>query len=318
MEDLWVDKYRPSSFEEVVGQEEAVKKLAAMAASGNVQHLLFSGPPGVGKTTCALILAHTVLGDTWSDNFMQLNASDDRKLQVIQTRVKEFARSKPINAKFKILFLDEADSLTTEAQQALRRMMEDYGENCRFIFSVNYQSEIIEPIQSRCVIVRFQALDKKDVFKLIDRIANAENLSISEDAKDALFAITRGDLRRLINLLQSLAMVNNNISAEMVYKSATRISIEKIDGIIKFALNGNFIEAKKIIDELLDLGISPYEILNALYNRISYDESVPIKKKIKLIEKIADADYRIINGATPLIQLEALIAFLSEDDRNSE
>lgn len=311
METLWVDKYRPKTFDEVVGQEDAVQKLKSMVASKSIQHLLFSGPPGVGKTTCALILAREALGENWQDNFMQLNASDDRKLSVIQTRVKEFARSMPINAKFKIIFLDEADSLTTEAQQALRRMMEDYGENCRFIFSVNYQSEIIEPIQSRCVVIRFKALDKNAVFQLIDRIAKGENLTVSEDAKEALYFATRGDLRRLINLMQSIAAISPEITPELVYKSVSKVNVEKVKEMLNNAVRGNYLDAKKILDELIDQGVSPSEIINSLYNYISFAD-LPPEKKIRAIEIIAEADYRIVSGATPLIQLDAILAKLAE------
>lgn len=311
MDTLWVDKYRPKSFDDVVGQEEAVRKLKAMAETKTVQHLLFSGPPGVGKTTCALILAKESLGENWQDNFMQLNASDDRKLITIQTKVKEFSRSKPLNASFKIIFLDEADSLTTEAQQALRRMMEDYGENCRFIFSVNYQSNIIEAIQSRCVIIRFKSLDKSAVFSLIDKISNSENLEIDEEAKEALFYSTMGDLRRLINLMQSIASVSKKITAELVYKSLSKINLDKIDKIFKSALSGDYVSSKKELDDIISQGVSPSEIINAMYNYV-INSDIPVEKKIKIIELIAEADYRIIVGATPLIQLNAILAKITE------
>jgi replication factor C small subunit len=131
-----------------------------MSSKKEIQHMILSGPPGVGKTTCAVVLAKEVFGSTWNQNFIELNASDDRKLSVIQGKVKEFARTKPIDSPFKIILFDEADSLTQEAQQALRRMMEEYSSTCRFLFSVNYQSNIIEPLQSRCAILRFQPLSK--------------------------------------------------------------------------------------------------------------------------------------------------------------
>ncbi|MCW1292813.1 MAG: replication factor C small subunit [Candidatus Parvarchaeota archaeon] len=311
MDTLWVDKYRPKSFDDVVGQEEAVRKLKAMAETKTVQHLLFSGPPGVGKTTCALILAKESLGENWQDNFMQLNASDDRKLITIQTKVKEFSRSKPLNSSFKIIFLDEADSLTSEAQQALRRMMEDYGENCRFIFSVNYQSNIIEAIQSRCVIIRFKSLDKSAVFSLIDKISNSENLEIDEEAKEALFNSTMGDLRRLINLMQSIASVSKKITAELVYKSLSKINLDKIDKIFKSALSGDYVSSKKELDDIISQGVSPSEIINAMYNYV-INSDIAVEKKIKIIELIAEADYRIIVGATPLIQLNAILAKITE------
>ncbi|MDP8012714.1 MAG: AAA family ATPase, partial [Nanoarchaeota archaeon] len=184
---LWIEKYRPNSFDEIIGQKDIVEKLKVMAAKKEVQHMILSGPPGVGKTTSAITLAKAIYGDAWNENFIELNASDDRKLSVIQGKVKEFARSKPIDAPFKMILFDEADSLTQEAQQALRRMMEEYSQTCRFIFSVNFQSNLIEAIQSRCAIFRFQPLTKEDVYKFIDRISKGEGLEVTNEAKEALY-----------------------------------------------------------------------------------------------------------------------------------
>ena len=160
--DIWTERYRPSTFEEVVGQQEIVKRVRSLVQSINIPHLLFAGPAGTGKSTLALIIVHELFGDTWKQNYLELNASDERGIDVVRQKVKDFARTKSLgNVPFKVIFLDEADALTREAQQALRRTMENYTNTCRFILSCNYSSQIIDPIQSRCVVFRFKLLEKK-------------------------------------------------------------------------------------------------------------------------------------------------------------
>ncbi|MCL5017015.1 MAG: replication factor C small subunit [Candidatus Parvarchaeota archaeon] len=309
---LWIEKYRPSTFDEIIGQQESIEKLKAMVEKKDIQHMILSGPPGVGKTTSAIVLAKTMFKNEWNQNFIELNASDDRKLSVIQGKVKEFARTKPIDAPFKIILFDEADSLTQEAQQALRRMMEEYSGTCRFLFSVNYQSNIIEPIQSRCAILRFKPLTSDDVKKFITLIAEKEGLKIDSKAIDALIYVSKGDLRALTNLLQSLSNISKTIDAELVYRNNGSADVMKIKQGIEFALSGNYDSSKQVFSELLDSGVNVKELVLKTFEIITTTDGLVDKKaKGYVIERLAETEYRIIEGATPFIQFQAFLAFLS-------
>src|SRR5512136_960806 len=214
--EIWTEKYRPKTLLEIVGQEAITERLKAYVATQNVPHLIFAGPPGTGKTTAALALAHEVFGEQhWSQNFHELNASDERGIGIIRGKRKDFARTAPIGATFKIIFLDEADSLTQEAQAALRRTIEKYTHICRFILSVNYSSKVIEPIQSRCAVFRFKPLTADDVKKFIRKIVTKEHLEIPPDGLEALIFIAQGDMRREVNILQVGASIDKKISAEL-------------------------------------------------------------------------------------------------------
>ena len=309
---LWIEKYRPSTFDEIIGQQESIEKLKAMVEKKDIQHMILSGPPGVGKTTSAIVLAKTMFKNEWNQNFIELNASDDRKLSVIQGKVKEFARTKPIDAPFKIILFDEADSLTQEAQQALRRMMEEYSGTCRFLFSVNYQSNIIEPIQSRCAILRFKPLTSDDVKKFITLIAEKEGLKIDSKAIDVLIYVSKGDLRALTNLLQSLSNISKTIDAELVYRNNGSADVMKIKQGIEFALSGNYDSSKQVFSELLDSGVNVKELVLKTFEIITTTDGLVDKKaKGYVIERLAETEYRIIEGATPFIQFQAFLAFLS-------
>ncbi|MFC1710923.1 replication factor C small subunit, partial [Nanoarchaeota archaeon] len=191
---IWTEKYRPKVFSEVVGQDSIVERVESLVNAFNIPHLMFAGPAGIGKSTLALIIVKELFKDTWKDNYLELNASDERGIQVVREKVKNFARTKSLGeVPFKVIFLDEADALTPEAQQALRRTMENYSNTCRFILSCNYSSKVIDPIQSRCVIFRFKLLERKDIEKRIKVIAAEENLIIDPDAMETLYEGSEGD-----------------------------------------------------------------------------------------------------------------------------
>jgi replication factor C small subunit len=208
---LWTEKYRPRTFDDIIGQDEIVTRIRTFIASKNMPHLLFAGPPGVGKTTTALACARELYGVNWKSNFLELNASDERGIDVVRNKVKDFARTRALSdAPFKIIYLDEADALTREAQQALRRTMENYTNTCRFILACNYSSKIIEPIQSRCAIFRFKPLSDAAVGQLIDHVTKAEGVAITPEGRKVLVELSEGDCRRVENLLQSSATVAQN------------------------------------------------------------------------------------------------------------
>jgi len=202
MKEIWVEKYRPKSLDDVVGQEEIVERLKAYAKEGNLPHLLFAGPAGTGKTTCAIALARDMFGENWRQNYYELNSSDERGIETVRTKVKEIARLAPFGGTtFKIIFLDEADNLTADAQAAMRRTMETYSKTSRFILSANYSSRLIEPIQSRTAVFRFRPLKPAAIQEYIARIAKGEKLKISEDGMEALVYVAEGDMRRAVNAL---------------------------------------------------------------------------------------------------------------------
>jgi replication factor C small subunit len=306
---IWTEKYRPKDFEGVVGQDEIVKRVKNLTNSMNIPHLMFAGPAGTGKSTLALIVVKELYGDSWRENYLELNASDERGIDVVRQKVKDFARTKPIgNVSFKVIFLDEADALTKEAQQALRRTMENYSGNCRFVMSCNYSSKIIDPIQSRCVILRFKLLEKKDVEKRIRLIAEKENLQIDDAGVEALYEASEGDCRRVINLLQATAAVANNITADLVNTLSSTAKPADVKIVLEYALSGDFLKSKeKLLDVMLRDSVSGSDIIKSIQKEI-WGLAIDAEIKVRLTEKTGEIEFRLTEGSDEFIQLEALLA----------
>ncbi|MBS3071010.1 replication factor C small subunit [Candidatus Pacearchaeota archaeon] len=309
MSEIWTEKYRPGKFEDVVGQDEIVKRVKALTNSLNIPHLLFAGPPGTGKSTLALITVKDLYGDKWRENYLELNASDERGIQIVREKVKNFARTKSLgNVPFKVIFLDEADALTPEAQQALRRTMENYSATCRFILSCNYSSKIIDPIQSRCAIFRFKLLEKKDVEKIITKIAVSEKITITSEAVSVLYEGSEGDCRKCINLLQATASISPSIGADLVSTILSSAKPKDIRVVLDYALAGEFQEAReKLLDLMLKESVSGQDVIKSIQKEI-WNLPVEPMIKVKLTEKTGEAEFRIVEGSDPFIQLQALIA----------
>ncbi|MEM4359841.1 MAG: replication factor C small subunit [Candidatus Bilamarchaeaceae archaeon] len=311
MEDFlpWTEKYRPRKLSDVIGQGEAVKSLEAYVKAGNMPNLLFAGPPGTGKTTCALALAHELFGDHISGNFIELNASDERGIDVVRGRIKDFARSVAIGgAPFKLIFLDEGDALTADAQQALRRTMESYAKVTRFIISANYSSRIIEPLQSRCALFRFLPLEERDVKRALEHIAKEEKLKLDEEACSALYYISEGDMRKAINALQGASMHSKHITAELVHRISSRAKPKEIKEMIELALSGDFLKSRERLDMLIvHYGLSGEDILFQVYREIP-NLNISEQKKLLLVDRIGEYNFRLVQGANERIQIEALLA----------
>jgi len=307
--EIWTEKYRPVTFSEVVGQEDTVKKVRSLTNSLNIPHLLLAGPAGTGKSTLALIIVKELFGQTWHENYLELNASDERGIQVVREKVKNFARTKSLgNAPFKIIFLDEADALTPEAQQALRRTMENYSATCRFILSCNYSSKIIDPIQSRCVIFRFKLLEKKDIETVIRRIETGEKLQINNEAIEMLYEGSEGDCRRVINFLQSTASISPMISPELISTVISNAKPKDIRAVLDYALSGDFQKSReKLLDVMLKESISGQDVIKAIQKEV-WNLPVEPELKVKLTEKTGETEFRIVEGSDPFIQLQCLIA----------
>ncbi len=305
--EIWTEKYRPKNLDEVIGQKHVVDRLKVWAKEKSIPNMMFAGSAGVGKTTTALALAKEIFGQHWKENFSETNASDERGIDVVRGKIKDFAKIMPFGASFKIVFLDEADALTTEAQQALRRTIEKYSNVCRFVLSCNYSSKIIEPIQSRCVVFRFKSLTKEQIDDYINRIVKAENLQIDKDAMNAIYELSEGDLRKVANILQACSS-HKNITKEIIYEITAQVKPEDVKKMLAAVLSGNFEEARKQLYNLTtSQGIAGEEIIETIHKELF---SLPIdeKAKLELLEKIGEYEFRLNQGSTPEIQLLALLA----------
>jgi replication factor C small subunit len=308
---FWFEKYRPRSFDEVVDLEEVKARLMGFVKSGDMPHLLFYGPPGTGKTTMALVLARELYGEYWRENTLELNASDERGINVIRERVKEFARTAPVGkAPFKLVILDEADNMTSDAQQALRRIMEIYAQNTRFILLANYVSRIIDPIISRCAVFRFSPLPRNLMAERLKYIAEREGITIKEDAIDVIYELSEGDMRKAINLLQVAAVTSKVVDGNAVAAAAAAVRPSDIVELFNLAFSGDYLKAREKLRELMYIkGIAGVDIIKAFQReliRMSLDDEI----KAEIAELLADVDYRLTQGADEEIQLAFLLARL--------
>jgi len=309
---MWSEKYRPVILAEMRNQVDVVNRLKRFAETKAMPHCLFAGPPGSGKTTAALCLAHDLFGERFMDAFLELNASDARGIDVIRTTVKEFARIATISeVPFKILVLDEADNMTADAQHALRRTMERYTDTCRFVLSCNYSGRIIEPIQSRCAIFRFVPLEAEDVSAYVKIIAEKEHVHLTEPGLRALTESSEGDLRKAINTLQGASSLGKPIDEKVVYEVVGKAKPGDVQELLDVAAKGDFLKAReKLRSMLVQQGLSGKDILKQIHSEL-LRMPIPEKSKIELIDAAGEIDYRLIQGADEEVQLSSLLAHLA-------
>ena len=305
---MWVEKYRPTKIADIINQKEIVGSLRSLLKNtSEMPHLLFSGSAGVGKTTTALCLAREILGDTWREYTLELNASDERGINMVRERVKKFARFSGLdtNIPFKLVILDEADEMTSDAQTALRRIIEDTSKHCRFIMIANNISKIIEPLQSRCAVFKFTRISEEEVVSHLEEICKKEKIKYNENGLKSLYLYSEGDMRHSINMLQATASVGT-INEENVRSSAGLAKTSDVSTILKLTLDGKLSEARNKMIELSKVyGMSESDFLKYL-NEECY--TIKTSHLSEILEAIAKYDYRLIVGANPEIQLSALLA----------
>jgi replication factor C small subunit len=308
---MWVEKYRPSKLSEIVNQTEIIGSLEALIKDPtDMPHLMFSGSAGVGKTTTALCIARQILGEYSKDYTLELNASDERGIGMVREKVKKFSRyAGMVDVPFKIIILDEADEMTSDAQTALRRIIEDTAKYCRFIIIANNISKIIAPIQSRCAIFKFTSIPEEDMINHLENIAKKEKVKADKKGLKAIYDYSEGDLRHAINLMQATASIGE-ISEDNVKASAGLTKTSDVDDVLKMALSGKIIDARERMIELIKVyGMSESDFLKYLNSAVFKTKHEKISD---IVEVIAKYDYRILVGANPEIQLSALLAELGK------
>lgn len=309
----WIEKYRPEILSDIVGNAEAVERLSAIAQMGNLPNIILAGPPGIGKTTSILCLAREMLGENYKQAVLELNASDARGIDVVRNKIKLFAQNKVTLAagKHKIIILDEADSMTAAAQQALRRTMEIYSSTTRFALACNNSTKIIEPIQSRCAVLRFSRLSDAEVLTRLLQIAKLENIQYDNGGMEAIVFIAEGDMRNAVNSLQSTVSGFGYVSADNVFKVCDQPQPMKVRLIIDKLRQGKVKEAMDIVNHLANAGYSASDIIQTLF-KVTRGYNMPEPEKLDYLREIGFTHMRISEGLNTPLQLLGCVGRLAK------
>ena len=309
---MWVEKYRPKNMSDIINQKEIMGSLLGlMKNQTEMPNLLFSGGAGVGKTTTAMCLSREILGERWQDYTLELNASDERGIGMVREKVKKFSRFAGLDTEipFKIIILDEADEMTSDAQTALRRIIEDAAKFCRFILIANNVSKIIPPIQSRCANFKFSQINQNDIINYLKMILKKEKIKSDEKGIMEVTKYAEGDLRHAINLLQAVASTGN-ITQANVKSTAGLTKTNDVVDVLKLSVSGKIHDARDKMIELIKVyGMSESDFLKYINQALFTMKTEHLEDMSQIIAKY---DYRILSGANPEIQLTAMLAELSK------
>uniref|UniRef100_A0A3Q0KH24 Putative replication factor C / DNA polymerase III gamma-tau subunit n=1 Tax=Schistosoma mansoni TaxID=6183 RepID=A0A3Q0KH24_SCHMA len=309
MEIPWIEKYRPSSIEDLISHDDISKTIKRFIDNDRLPHLLFYGPPGTGKTSTILAAAKRLYSRQFSSMVLELNASDDRGIDVVREQVLSFASTKTLFAgKFKLVILDEADSMTKDAQNALRRIIEKFTENTRFCLICNYLSKIIPAIQSRCTKFRFAPLAFNDVSTCLRKIASNEGVDLTDDGVKAIYQFASGDMRKSINLLQSTYMSSKTVDGPSVYACVAYPSPAEVRSLLDHVLNEPISTAYHNITAVKNLkGIALQDIITEIHPLIMRID-LPDKIRCDLLIALSDIENRMSQGASERLQLGAFVS----------
>eukprot|EP00448_Togula_jolla_P013334 CAMPEP_0170581924 /NCGR_PEP_ID=MMETSP0224-20130122/7303_1 /TAXON_ID=285029 /ORGANISM="Togula jolla, Strain CCCM 725" /LENGTH=318 /DNA_ID=CAMNT_0010905101 /DNA_START=56 /DNA_END=1012 /DNA_ORIENTATION=+ len=309
MPDIWLEKYRPVVFEDVVGNRGAVEILRSHAVGGTFPHLLLSGPPGCGKTTVVHCLARAHLGEHYDTGCIELNASDDRGIDVVREKIKGFCQQKVTlpEGKLKVIILDEADSMTGAAQQAMRRTMELFSKTTRFALACNLSSKIIEPIQSRCAIMRFSRIADEDLIARLKYVLDKESVPYDQSGLDALIFSAEGDMRNVLNGAQSTYNAFGKISHDEVFKMNDQPQPQKVRAALEASLKQDWQGAFGPVHEIYKQGYSTTDIISTFF-RVAKQMEAPEHIKLEWLKEVGLTHMRVNAGATGLLQLDAMVA----------
>ncbi|PRW18302.1 Replication factor C subunit 2 [Chlorella sorokiniana] len=310
----WVEKYRPTRIKEIVGNVEAVSRLQVIAGEGNMPNIILAGPPGTGKTTSILCLAHELLGPNFREAVLELNASDDRGIDVVRNKIKMFAQQKVTlpPGRQKIIILDEADSMTSAAQQALRRTMEIYSSTTRFALACNQSSKIIEPIQSRCAIVRYAKLSDKELLARLLHVCQAEGVAHTPDGLEAVVFTADGDMRQALNNLQATSNGFGLVNAESVFRVCDQPHPKLISAVVQHCMEARIDDAYEGMRALCDLGYSASDIITTLFRVVRNFGGMNEYLKLEYVKQIGFTHMRISDGVNSRLQLSGLLAELCQ------